>query len=688
MYDPSPYKDLTVLYSVAASMLGFALLVIAVRLMKTSRSLKQSEAQIRRQYQEISQINETLEHKIDARTIELKQSRDQWIRTFDAIPDMIIVTDTECRITQTNRAARETLAALSGEIIGCHCHSAVHGLDTPPDYCPHRLFVADGEPHEKELFEPRLNRHCTVTVSPMYEGTKSTGCIMVVRDITERKRLEAIRDEAQNRLLKIASRVPGVIYQYKLRSDGSSCFPYASDAIREIYRVSAEEVREDASKVFNVLHPDDIYGVIASITLSAQNLTIWCHEYRVCFDDGTVRWLLGNAMPESKPDGGVLWHGFISDITERKLTEEAVLKNEERLRLILKGLNDAPWDWNLENNDCYYSPNWWEMIGYTADELPSDSHLWQHFMHPDDVEVISRFFSDVLLHGPDAYQCEFRLQHKDGYYVPVKSRGFILRDSHGTAVRASGANSDLTQQKRNEAELLQARKAAEDANRAKSRFLAVVAHEFRSPLSVLSMSVDILDRYGECLSREEQQEQQEQIRNASEQMASLVDSVLVFSRLEKPGISLEPALLDVAEACRTIIAEIVPLSGGEHVFTLTIAPECGRKLLVEILFHRVIANLLSNAIRFTPPGGTIALSVNQAEQLLVIEVSDTGIGIPEDEQQKIFEAFYRSSNVDARNGLGLGLSIVDEAITLMNGSVSVTSRVGVGSIFRVTLPCE
>lgn len=119
-------------------------------------------------------------------------------------------------------------------------------------------------------------------------------------------------------LLKIANRVPGLIYQFRLRPDGSSCFPFASEALSSIYHLQPEEVRNDASKVFTNLHPEDYDGVVLSIQASAKNLTPWKHEYRVKFEDGTIRWLFGDALPEKEPDGSILWHGFITDITDRK----------------------------------------------------------------------------------------------------------------------------------------------------------------------------------------------------------------------------------------------------------------------------------------------------------------------------------------------------------------------------------
>lgn len=152
------------------------------------------------------------------------------------------------------------------------------------------------------------------------------------RDITERKQVELQKDLILDRLNKIARSVPGVVYQYLLRPDGSSCFPFASDAIREIYRVNPEEVREDATKVFEVLHPDDSEAVSNSIKKSAHELSPWNYEYRVKFNDGTIRWLHGNAIPKKQEDDSVLWYGFITDITERKKLENELKEYTHQLK--------------------------------------------------------------------------------------------------------------------------------------------------------------------------------------------------------------------------------------------------------------------------------------------------------------------------------------------------------------------
>src|SRR3989338_1469634 len=176
-------------------------------------------------------------------------------------------------------------------------------------------------------------------------------------------------EEALNRLQKIASQVPGVVYQFRLRPDGSTCVPYASEAAREIYRLDPEEIREDASKVFAYAHPDDLENFKASIQVSARHLTPWQHEYRLKFDDGTVRWLFGNAIPQREADGSTLWHGFITDVTERKRAEAETLEVQSQLKATLDAIPDLLFDFRLDGRyyDCHFSRP--ELLALPAEAL-------------------------------------------------------------------------------------------------------------------------------------------------------------------------------------------------------------------------------------------------------------------------------------------------------------------------------
>jgi len=120
---------------------------------------------------------------------------------------------------------------------------------------------------------------------------------------------------------------------------------------------------------------------------------------------------------------------------------------EERLQLVIKGSNDAPWDWDLISNEFYYSPQWWHQLGYAPNELPVDVALWERLMHPEDSEHVDSVFGGALKNCIESYEVEFRLLHKDGHYVPVLSRGFITRDENGNPIRVTGTNMDLSERK-------------------------------------------------------------------------------------------------------------------------------------------------------------------------------------------------------------------------------------------------
>ena len=152
-----------------------------------------------------------------------------------------------------------------------------------------------------------------------------------VEDITDLKRVEQALNVMRRQREELASHVPGMLYQYRLRPDGSSHFPYASARIQEIYGVTPEDVVEDATPVFAALHPEDRDRVHETIRASGQSLALWHDEYRVQFPDGRVIWVEGEASPEAMPDGSILWHGYIHDVTSRR-------RSAEELRLAAKVL--------------------------------------------------------------------------------------------------------------------------------------------------------------------------------------------------------------------------------------------------------------------------------------------------------------------------------------------------------------
>jgi signal transduction histidine kinase len=247
-------------------------------------------------------------------------------------------------------------------------------------------------------------------------------------------------------------------------------------------------------------------------------------------------------------------------------------------------------------------------------------------------------------------------------------------------------NEQITQNKLLEDELRKALGTANAANNTMSRLLRTVAHEFRTPLGLLTGSTDILDRYWDRLTTEKRFEQNEHIRSAAHQISTLVNSVIAFNQLGTDTAGKSPQMLDMEKNCRSIVAEVEAVWSTGQQCLVTIDPDCGVVLLDEILFRRLLENLLTNAFRYTPSTGSVSLQVSLKNRHVSLEITDTGIGIPPADQAMIFEEFYRSGNVEGRRGLGLGLSIVQEALSQMNGTITLKSNTGEGTIIRVEIP--
>ena len=276
-------------------------------------------------------------------------------------------------------------------------------------------------------------------------------------EIEQRINVSATLTEALDRLHKIADQVPGVVYQFRLKPDGTTCFPFVSEGIRDIYQVGPEEVAEDASGTYARIHPDDFEQVAASIRLSAKNLALWREEYRVMFKDGKYHWVLGNALPQGEADGSVLWHGFITDITQQKEAGEVLKKMTARLELATHASGVGVWDFDFVNDVLVWDDQMFALYGIQKEDFSGAYEAWQTGLHPDDKERGDREIG-MALNGEKEFDTEFRVMWPDGTVRHIRAIAVVQRDGSGRPVHLIGTNWDITEQKRTKAfeqELLQ-----------------------------------------------------------------------------------------------------------------------------------------------------------------------------------------------------------------------------------------
>jgi signal transduction histidine kinase len=245
---------------------------------------------------------------------------------------------------------------------------------------------------------------------------------------------------------------------------------------------------------------------------------------------------------------------------------------------------------------------------------------------------------------------------------------------------------DITQRKRAEEEMLRTLAREKELSQLKSNFVSMVSHEFRTPLGIIQSSAELLREYHDKMQPAEREEQLESIARNTRRMAGMMEGVLVLSRLDAGKLDFHPAALDLNLFCRRVVDEVLSATNRRCLIELTVNSIPSEAQADEQLLGHIFTNLLSNAVKYSEPGATVRFSVERDRQDVVCVIRDRGIGIPVEDQQQLFKAFNRGSNVGTRPGTGLGLLLVKRCAELHGGRVKVESKVGEGTTVMVRLP--
>jgi PAS domain S-box-containing protein len=420
----------------------------------------------------------------------------------------------------------------------------------------------------------------------------------------------------------------------------------------------------------------------ASIQTSAKNQTLWQQEYRVKFDDGTVRWLSGNAQPETEADGTILWHGYISDITERKQAEDDLKESTERHR----GLSEAAFDsiFFSEKGLCIEQNLMAEKIfGYTNEEAIG-RYGTEWIIEADRKKVM-----DNMIAGYEE-PYEVTAIRKDGTTFPCILSGRMMYYK-GRNVRVTSL-SDITQRKQAEEALIKAKGEAVKANIAKSEFLSRMSHELRTPMNSILGFAQLLEM---AELNPKQKKGVNHILTSGKHLLKLIDEVLDISRIEAGKLILSPEKVQVGRIINEMLDSVQHLIASRHIkMEMNISSSDEQPIIADRQrLKQVLLNLLSNAVKYNKEGGTITISTSFLSQsdgsdaFVRISISDTGNGISEAGMAKIFTPFERiGAEKTQTEGTGLGLSVVKKLMDAMGGNLGVESTPGVGSTFWIELP--
>ncbi|MEB3338169.1 MAG: ATP-binding protein [Leptolyngbyaceae bacterium] len=245
---------------------------------------------------------------------------------------------------------------------------------------------------------------------------------------------------------------------------------------------------------------------------------------------------------------------------------------------------------------------------------------------------------------------------------------------------------DITKLKQAEEDIQKALLREKELNELKSRFISMVSHEFRTPLSTILLYVELLQHYGQNWDAAKKEQQFQRIQEAIKTMTRLLEDVLTIGKADAEKLSLNPVPLNLEEFCGELIAEAHLTTKEQVQIELIQESQSSIVYLDQKLVNQILTNLISNAIKYSPNGGKITLTLSCQSETIQFQVQDQGIGIPAKDQQHLFEAFYRATNVGTISGTGLGLAIVKKCVDLHNGTITVNSEEGKGTLFTVVLP--
>jgi PAS domain S-box-containing protein len=417
-------------------------------------------------------------------------------------------------------------------------------------------------------------------------------------------------------------------------------------------------------------------------------------EYRVVLPDGAVRWLGSRVRGVFGEDGrAARLLGIVFDITERKRVEAALRETEERFRLATEVLAGFLYDWDPATNHVERFGGMEEVLGFRLEEVPPTAAWFEFRVHPDDLPRAREAARAAFESGAPGYSHVYRCLHRDGHYVHVADRGRFVRDEAGRVVRVLGGINDISERWRLEGEraaLLdrerEARAAAEAATRARDDVLGIVSHDLQTPLSTIAICASALSESVEP-PPESVHEVVDVIHRCTAWMHRLIRDLLDVASMQAGRFALQrrdeaPAAL-LAEAA----AMFAPAARDRGIALETQTASNLPPVLADA--ERVLqglANLVTNALQSTEPGGRITLRAERGLDGVRFAVEDTGAGIAPEDLPHVFDRFWQRRDGRGERGTGLGLAIVRGIVHAHGGELTVESTPGRGSQFRFTIP--
>lgn len=698
------------------------------------RSLALSSKEMQDLYAQLKQSSDT----------QLAQERNKLQAVLQALGKGLCVVDSAWKIQMVNQQAEQLFGRTAQDLVGRPVYRMI--APGPEEYQDECLItdatvpsLASGEPYNTDdgllVTADGQLVPISLVVTPMVLDGNVVGAVLVFRDISEQKRTERDHQQTEDLLRRIQTALSELaknpqIYGGNLQDAFHTITRLATECLH-VERVSIWFFTQDRSAI----HCADLYQL--AIQEHSQGIVLMQTDYPKYFQELDFERIVAADDAQADPrtseftatylaplgitsmldvpirsEGrmvGVICHEHIGPVrhwtpeeknfatsvantvalaiesADRRKVEQALRTSEDRLTTTVQSTNIGIWDWDLNSNDVYLSPEWKRQLGHEDHELGNTFQEWENRIHPEDHERALGAIAAYLSRRESHLEIEHRLRHKDGSYRWILARGMLIK-IHGQSTRIVGIHLDVTDRKVAEEQLRQAKEVAEAASQAKSQFLANMSHEIRTPMNGVLGMAELLLR---CALGDKERHLTESIHRSGTVLLGLINDILDFSKIEAGKLQLEIISFEIRRTIQEAVDLAMLEAQKKHLkLSWHVASDIPAYLLGDPMrLRQIIVNLVGNAVKFTEQGVIeVAVSVESHRGELYglsVTVRDTGIGISPEAQAHIFAAFSQADGSTTRKygGTGLGLAIVKQLVTLMGGHIKLQSAPGEGSAF-------
>lgn len=680
----------------------------------------------------------------------LEQERNLLRTLIDTLPDFVFVKDTQSRYLICNVALLTVVGLTSAEQVVGKTDFDLFPPDLAATYfADEQKVMQSGQPmidHEERVISYTGAVHWVLTTQlPLRDKAgRVVGLVGVGRNITERKRMEdqLRRSEAaerEQRLLAEAMRDSATALAGPLERDvvlrrildnlervipheTANIMLIEGETARIAYWRGYTTLGEDFIKTFRL--PLTNLGLRQMLESRAPLVISDTQTYPGWQSSSATSWIRSYASVPIQAQGQVIGFlnmdsaqpGFFTDRhadilkafadqtaialenaqlydqlrqhaaqLETHVAQRTAQLNEvkERVEAILNSSNDAILVLDTDGAIRDTNPAFEKRFAHQPGEAVGQP--LSNMAGPSDVDKLAGAFRSVVSSARPA-RIELIALCNDGQTFDAD---LVLSPILGSGAAPAGvvcSVRDITDYKRLEAGLRRALEREKDLNELKSRFISMASHEFRTPLTTILGSTDLLALYFDKMSDAHRHKHFEKIQSAVKRVTQLLDDVLLVGKAEAGRMDFSPTLLNISVFCRELVEEAQTTFGKKHTLVLSAQGQCGDVVMDSALLRHIIGNLLSNAVKYSPLDSLISFDLECTDQDVIVRIQDAGIGIPEQDRQHLFEPFHRASNVKTVPGTGLGLAIVKQAVEAHHGTISFHSELGVGTTFTVSLP--